>query len=111
MGPLLHPTTRHSSRNTPRRPTASELDPYKEPSGLSHKIKSRIKRGDPFMSTSLFGTRGTSTLNEDERYIQLNDVKYESQGQSGERLEVVQKPKPARIVVDTEIRVRTHETI
>lgn len=50
-------------------------------------------------------------MNEDERYIQLNDVKYESQGQSGERLEVVQKPKPARIVVDTEIRVRTHETI
>ncbi|KAF1957632.1 hypothetical protein CC80DRAFT_534833 [Byssothecium circinans] len=105
MGPLLRSSTRHHSRNTPRRPTASEFNPYKEPSGLSYKLRKKIR--DPFLATSLFGTRGTSTLNQDESYIQLNDVKNDSQRRSGEFAE----PKPVRIMVDTEINVKTHEAI
>jgi hypothetical protein len=107
MGPLLRSRTRHSSR-TPRRPTASELVPYKEPSGLSYKLKKKIRAGDPYMETSLFGTKGSTTLNEDERYIQLHDMKYESRDHSGERVEVITEP---RIMVDTEISVKTHEAI
>jgi hypothetical protein len=105
MGPLLHSGTRHHRRNTPRCLTASELNPYKEPSGLSYKLKKKIQ--DPFLATSLFGTRGTSTLNEDESCIQLNDVKNDSQGWSDE----IAEPRPARIMVDTELNVKTHEAI
>lgn len=109
MGPLLRPSTRRSNRNAPRRPTASELTPYKEPSSLSSRLKKKIRSHDPYMATSLFGTRGTSTLNEDEQYIQLDDVKYQSHGQSGERLEDITEPKASNIMVDAEVSVTTNE--
>lgn len=63
------------------------------------------------MTTSLVGTTGTTTLNDDGRYIQLNDIKYGARYPSGEVVGKNAETKDPGIMVDTEVSVKSHEAL
>jgi hypothetical protein len=70
-----------------------------------------MKTHDPYMVTSLLGTNRTCTLNEDDRYIQLDGMKHNSQGRVEERVEVIAEPKAARIIARTDVSVKISEAV
>jgi hypothetical protein len=100
MNYLFRTRTRHSSRSTPRRATASELTPYKR--------QKKLGSNDPYMMSTLVGT-GTTNSNDGGPYIELEEGKYGARIVSGEKAEKGAEPKNGTIMIDSEISVRTHE--
>jgi len=112
MNYLFRTRARHSSRGTPRRPTASELAPYKEASVLSYLRKKKSRSHDPYMMSTLVKTStGTTTSNDGGPYIELGDGKYKAQITSGEKAQNGAEPKDGMVIVDSEFTVGTHEAL
>ena len=88
-------------RSTPRRATASELEP-------SNRQK-KLRPHDPYMMSTLMKTTGTIIDNEGGPYTVLEDAKYGSQVATVEKADKGPEPKDGTIVVDSEFSVRRYE--
>lgn len=106
MNSLFHTRTRHSSRGsrgTARRPTASELAPYKEASALSYLRKKKTRSHDPYMMSTLIKTTGTITSDDGGPYIELDDSKDRVQSSSGEIAQRSAEHKDGTATMENEI--------
>lgn len=103
MSALFRSRTRHRTRNTPRRATASELAPYKR--------QKKLRSNDPYMMSTLVKTVGTITSSEGGPYTELEDNRYGAQIATGDKTIKSDEPKNGKIIIDSEISVRSHETL